>query len=180
MLTRIQDAQDTFAWHEFVKIYAPMVYCYGRRSGLGDSDAADLARDTLRAVARAVEKSKSDAGRDGFRSWLYDIAQEQYAKMAGRVRSEVSDASPPPPDALAARDVWDEEYDGRLADWAAQQVRSKLQETTWQAFWRAAVEHQLPETVAAELGLRVGQIYLAAYRGLAALREKIELLGDRS
>jgi hypothetical protein len=47
-------------------------------------------------------------------------------------------------------ELWEQEYRQRLFDWAADQVRSEFQETTWQAFWRTAVEVQPPREVAAK------------------------------
>jgi RNA polymerase sigma-70 factor (ECF subfamily) len=186
LLSRIQDSQDTFAWHEFVKVYAPLVYGFGRRSGLGDSQAADLARETLRAVARSVERSECDLTRTGFRDWLFGIAKSQYEKISHQRQFELGTADPQVETVFAqaigagaSQSLWDEEYESCMADWAAQQVRPKLQENTWRAFWKTLVEQNEPVVVAHELGIQPGEVFLAACRGLAAFRLRLEQLGDR-
>jgi hypothetical protein len=47
--------------------------------------------------------------------------------------------------------------------------------STWQAFWRTAVDGAGRKEVAAELGLTVAAVYLAKSRVIAAPREQIRL-----
>ena len=37
---------------------------------------------------------------------------------------------------------WDADCKHRLFHWVAEKIRTEFQETTWQAFWRTAVEGQ--------------------------------------
>jgi RNA polymerase sigma-70 factor (ECF subfamily) len=71
------------------------------------------------------------------------------------------------------RQEWDREFDRRLFDWAAEQVRGEFQAPTWEAFWRTAVDHASPREVAEALGLTVGAVYVAKSRVLARLRAAI-------
>ena len=54
LLVRLRDPQDQEAWRAFLDLYAPLIYGFGRKSGLQDADAADLTQEVFRAVARAV------------------------------------------------------------------------------------------------------------------------------
>ena len=65
------------------------------------------------------------------------------------------------------------EYQQRLFDWAAEQVRGHFQDRTWQAFWQTAVEARPPREVAEALGLSVGAVYIAKSRVLTRLRKEI-------
>ncbi len=56
LLLRLQDARDSDAWRQFVELYAPLVYRYGRRHRLQDADAADLTQEVLRAVSVAMRR----------------------------------------------------------------------------------------------------------------------------
>ena len=55
-------------------------------------------------------------------------------------------------------------------------MRGHFQETTWQAFWRTAVEGEPAAEAARALGLSVGAVYVAKSRVLARLREQVQEL----
>ena len=54
LLVRLRDAGDQEAWRQFVGLYGPLIYRYGRRHRLQDADAADLTQEVLRAVSVSV------------------------------------------------------------------------------------------------------------------------------
>jgi RNA polymerase sigma-70 factor (ECF subfamily) len=74
----------------------------------------------------------------------------------------------------AATALFDAEYKWRLFEWVAQEVRGEFTPSTWQAFWRTAVEGAAPGAVAFELGLSVGAVYVARSRVLARLRRSLD------
>src|SRR5262249_45038583 len=55
---------------------------------------------------------------------------------------------------------------------ALELMHSEFEETSWQAFWRVAVEGQAPADVAAALQMTVNAVYLAKSRVLCRLREE--------
>jgi RNA polymerase sigma factor (sigma-70 family) len=179
LLLRLRDAQDAEAWQEFVRLYAPLVYRYGRRHGLQDADAADLSQEVLRAVSGGMGRFEYDPQRGSFRGWLftlahhrlYDLQQRQRRQGQGSGDSAVRgllEEHPAPED----RDQWDRDYRETVFAWAAERVRPAVSETTWQAFWRTAVEGKGGQEVAAELGLTVAAVYLAKSRVMARLKEQ--------
>ncbi len=66
LLLRLRDPRDVEAWGDFVEVYGPLVFDYGRRHGLQEADAADLTQEVLRAVARSA--GACDHRRRGLRS----------------------------------------------------------------------------------------------------------------
>ena len=54
LLLEIRDRRNELAWSEFVSIYMPLLHGYAMKTGLQDSDAADLAQDTLREVMNHI------------------------------------------------------------------------------------------------------------------------------
>jgi RNA polymerase sigma-70 factor (ECF subfamily) len=182
LLVRLRDARDREAWRQFVQLYGPVVYAYGRRRGLQDADAADLTQDVLRAVSTAVGRLDYDPRRGGFGRWLFTVAHHKLHDLLLRQRrpgrgSGDSDVQRwleerPARDTDAA--VWDQEYERRLFHWAAEQVRPCFQESTWQAFWLTAVEGRSGKDVAEALGLTVAAVYLAKGRVMARLRDLVQ------
>jgi RNA polymerase sigma factor (sigma-70 family) len=186
LLVRIRDRGDEDAWAEFVDLYAPLVYALARRRGLQEADAADLTQDVLRSVVRTAPRFAYDPGRGSFRGWLFTVARNQLRKWAhARQRQPSASGSPddqrlieeqaaPPEDG----NFWEAEYRERLFAWAAERVRPSFRPSTWQAFWKTAVEERDPAAVAAELGMSVGAVYIARTRVLARLRECIRKVQD--
>ena len=185
LLLRLRDAQDNEAWVEFVDLYAPLVYRMARRHGLQDADAADLTQDVLGALHTALPRFCYDASRGTFRGWLFTVARNKlhtFLRRRERQRRHTEDVAveqlaeepaAPEPDEAA---LWEQEYQQRLFDWAAEQVRGHFQERTWQAFWQTAVEGRPPREVAETLGLSVGAVYIAKSRVLARLKEQVQLM----
>lgn len=182
LLFRIRNSQDNLAWIEFVGIYGPLVYAFARKHGLQDADAADLAQEVFRAVSRAVGQFQYDADRGGFRRWLFTITRNELRDVATRCKRH-----PPAsgdtgiqfmieqhPAASDEEALWDEEYERRRFDWAAQQVRDQVEPSTWEAFWQTAVEGKTAEQVARGLAMSPGAVYIAKSRVIARLRKQIE------
>jgi RNA polymerase sigma-70 factor (ECF subfamily) len=182
LLIRIRDAHDTAAWGQFVGVYAPLVYGYFRRRGLQDADAADLTQDVLRAVAAQAPRFQYDRKRGTFRGWLYGVARnklrdflatrEQQPQGNGDSTTLELIQSLPVPDTETAE--WEREYEERVFAWAAEQVRVRVDDSTWQAFWLTAVEGKSGQETARLLGMSVGAVYVAKSRVLARLKRQVE------
>jgi RNA polymerase sigma factor (sigma-70 family) len=179
LLVRLRDPRDEGAWRQFVDLYAPLVYGYLRKQGLQDADAADLSQDVLGAVAGAVSQLEYDPARGSFHSWLFTVVRRKLANWraarAHRAHGSGDTAvhelleQHVAPDRMEAE--WEAEWRRGLVDWAGEQVRRRASETTWQAFWRTAVEGQPGKRVAADLGLSVAAVYQARSRVLAWMKE---------
>jgi RNA polymerase sigma factor (sigma-70 family) len=185
LLARIRNPRDGVAWAEFVDVYGPLVYDYGRRRGLQDADAADLTQDVLRAVAAAAGRFAYDPARGAFRSWLFTVTRRKLLDSARRRRpgdrgtgdTEVHKRLEEEEDVRSVGgdewDEWDQAFRQRLLDWAAGQIRGEFRPATWRAFWLCAVEGCAPGEASASLGMSVGAVYAAKCRVLARLREEI-------
>jgi len=186
LLVRLRDPRDKEAWGQFVHVYAPVVYGFARKRGLQDADAADLMQEVLRSVAGAANRLEYDPKRGTFRSWLYTVTRNKvYSFLDGQRRRERGSGDSgvqerleelPADDPEPAE--WDREYDRRLFAWAADEVRGEFQDSTWQSFWRTAVDGQSPKQVAADLRTSVGAVYVAKSRVLTRLRQRVQELQE--
>jgi RNA polymerase sigma-70 factor (ECF subfamily) len=181
LLIRVRDPRDADAWAQFVGLYGPLIYQYARRRRLQDADAADLTQTVLQAVAAGVRRLDYAPGRGSFRGWLFQIVRRQLWKLLARQRRTHGGCggadAPQVLENLPAReeeDLWEREYERRLFLWAAEQVRGRFEEATWQAFWRTAVEGQSPREVGQALGMSLGSVYTARSRVLGRLRKAIQ------
>ena len=182
LLLRLRDRRDEAAWTEFIDLYAPLVYGYARKQGLQDADAADLTQEVLGAISGAVDRLEYDPARGAFRNWLFTIVRRKLInwRAAFNCRPQASgdeaahrlmDQCPAPAEEEAE---WDTEWEERVFAWACAQVRRDVTETTWQAFWRTAIDDQPGKQVAGDLGLTVTAVYRARSRVLARLKELVQ------
>jgi RNA polymerase sigma factor (sigma-70 family) len=185
LLIRLRDARDKDAWTQFVQVYAPLIYGFGRSRGLQDADAADLMQDVLSSLTRSLGRLDYDPRRGSFRSWLYTITRNRLNTFLDRQRRVVHGTGDsgahrrleqePEPTEISE---WEREYDRRVFDWAAERVRATNSEPIWQAFYQTAMEGKKPKDVAQALNMSVGSVYVAKSRILAQVREQIQRLNE--
>jgi len=186
LLVRLRDVRDAAAWEEFVEIYAPLVYRLARRRGFQDADACDITQEVLRAAVTALPRFTLDPQRGKFRQWLFTIAMNELRKLALAHKRQPRGSGDPSTQkrleqqAVSEDDetVWNREHQERLFHWAAEKARGHFRESTWQAFWRTAVEGQDVRDVAGALGLSVGAVYVAKSRVLARIQALVESVQD--
>jgi RNA polymerase sigma factor (sigma-70 family) len=184
LLVRLRDRQDGLAWRQFVELYGPFLYGYARRQGLQDADAADLSQEVLTAVAGAVGRLEYNPDKGSFRNWLFTIVrrrlsdwkEHQLKVTRGSGDSDVKQFLEQRPHPADSNLGWDAEWERSLFTCACERVRGEVNEATWLAFWRTAVEGQPGKRVAAELGLTMSAVYNARSRVLARLKEAVQAL----
>jgi RNA polymerase sigma-70 factor (ECF subfamily) len=187
LLVRIRDAGDAEAWQEFVKLYAPLVYGFARKRGLQDADAADLTQEVLRSVSKAAGRLDYDPKRGTFRSWLFTVvrnkihdfqaSQRRRPPVSGAMSAQTSleELAAPAEDETK---LWHEEYERQLLNRAIEQVRGDFHDSTWQAFWRTAIQGTKAKEAAEALGMTTAAVYVAKSRVLAQLKKQMELLRE--
>lgn len=189
LLVRLRDSSDDDAWRQFLELYAPVVYRVYRRRGLQDADAADLTQEVLRAVAAGVCRLDYDPQRGTFRGWLYGIVRHKlkdFLNRRGRHPQATGDAEMQEvlqavPAADDESEQWEREYQRRLFSIAAERTRAIVDEATWQAFRRTAVDGQPARAVAETLGMSVGAVYVAKSRVVARIKQHIaEIEGNEA
>lgn len=175
LLFRVRDAEDDAAWRTFSEIYTPILFRFFRSRGLNEADAADVIQTVMIAIAQAIRSFEYDPSRGTFRSWLYTVARSKlndfFTRQARQARAtddeEIARMIACESEAV---EKWEAEYRWSVFEWAAEQVRREFQPHTWDAFWRAAIDDQPTESIASELGLRVGSVYTARSRVTSRLR----------
>lgn len=184
LLLQIRDGTNQGAWQEFMRLYGPLVYGFARKRGLQDADAADLMQDVMRSVSTSIGRLDYDRNQGAFRGWLFTITRNKVFNFlsARRIRPQGSGDTTTnrmlnsQPDDNDGADVWEVEYQRRLAAIAMERVKSEFQENTWTAFWLTAVEGIAAADVAKQVGMSPGAIYVAKSRVLARLKEEVETM----
>jgi RNA polymerase sigma-70 factor (ECF subfamily) len=182
LIARLPNHADSAAWNEFVELYEPLIYGIGRRHGLQPADAGDLVQEVLASVADSIERFEPDQNRGRFRAWLFRVARNhaltQLRKLK-RVGTATGDSGER--NVLAtypADDQSDTEFDAafrrRAFRWAARRVRETVKPQTWDVFARTAINGESPQSVAQDLGIDIGAVYLSRSRVMSRLRRMVE------
>jgi RNA polymerase sigma-70 factor (ECF subfamily) len=183
LLVSIQDPQNHAAWVEFVEIYEPFVYRLARKRGLQDADARNLCQEVFQVVAKSARKWTPDASRGSFRGWLFRVARnlmidsfrKQRRQAAGTGNSDVQRLLEDVPNTGDDHQRQIEtEYRRHLFYAAARSIEAEFAPTTWQAFWRTAVQEQGVAEVAIELGMSPGAVYISKSRVVARLCRRVK------
>ncbi len=181
LILRLHNRADLDAWQEFTEIYYPLVFRLVRSKGFQHSDALDVAQEVLLRVAGAVERWEPDPEKGTFRGWLFRIARNLMIDFLHRdQRSPLASADhlvelQVDPSTLESQ-TFDLEFQRQVFAWAAKRIRPSFQEATWQAFWRTAVGEESAATVADQLGMSVGAVYIARTRVMQKLRSEVQRL----
>jgi len=184
LLVQIRDGANRAAWQEFAHLYGPVVYGFARQRGLQDADAADIVQDVFRSVSSSIGRLDYDRHQGTFRGWLFTITRNKVFNFlsARRIRPQGSGDTTTnrlldsQPEGSDGSDVWELEYQRRLAAVAIDRIQKEFQATTWQAFWLTAVEGVGAADVARQLRMTPGAIYVAKSRVLARLKAEVDAL----
>lgn len=182
LIARVKDLADGAAWAEFLGIYRPVVYRLARNRGMQDADAQDVTQRVFLSVSQAIDGWEPGPNRPPFRAWLVTVTRNAITKALARSR----------PDVGAGGSSVVELLDEVLADdpqataefvlesrrealrWASEQIRSEFSETTWKLFWQTAVQGSSVAEIVAATGRSPGAIYMARFRVLQRLKEKVQ------
>ncbi len=186
LILRVKDPADAAAWSAFLAIYRPVIYRLARSRSLQDADADDLAQQVFVSIARAVEKRTPAADGPPFRAWLYRIAHNEILKAITRRKPDTAAGSSSVQEMLYAVPQRDSDAsvellrEGRMEAfrWASDAIRHEFTLATWTMFWQSTVEAQTVEVVAKSHGRSSGAVYLARYRVMKRLKEKIDEVSD--
>lgn len=180
LIARVKDLGDGAAWTEFLGIYQPVVFRMARRRGLQDADAQDVMQQVFLSISKSIEGWIPGDLQPPFRAWLTTIARNAITKaLTRRPRDAATGATSmvelldaqPDPQATTAEIL--AEARKELIRWATEQIRSEFSEATWNAFWRTAIEGVPIAEVAKSTGRSAGAVYVARYRVIARLKEKV-------
>ena len=183
LLHRVRQADDQQAWARFVELYGPLIFDWGRRAGLTETDAADLSQDVLVHLLAELPKFEYSPARGRFRDWLRTVTVNKCRE--GQRRKSIAHSADDElltqfEDSTSAQLFWEKEYEQQLVGRALQIMKSDFEPHVWQAAWKQIVDEQNPADVAMELGISLASVYQSRSRVLRLLREELQHLVDEA
>lgn len=184
LILRLKNLRDVQAWTEFTAVYEPLVYRLATKLGMQHADADEAKQEVMLHLAKVVA-TWQPTEQGSFRGWLYRVARNVMLRylekndrhVAGSGDSRHQDALAQIKDRSEAE--FDLEFQRQVFAWATRRIRAEVQPATWSAFWDTFVEQQPVEGVAEQLGMSVGNVYVARCRVMKRLREAVKRQMDR-
>ncbi len=175
---------DAQAWERLCRIYSPLVLEWVIKARVGREDSADVVQEVFWAISRGLEKFKSENRTQSFRGWLWGITRHKIAdyfrKREAQPMAEGGSAyhqflqELPDPISGDESDSISVSGQGGIIVRALELIKSQFEETTWQAFWKVAVDGLSPSDVSSQLGISLGAVYTAKSRVLSLLRRELQ------
>ncbi len=176
LLERLRRPDDEQAWARFVELYAPLLFYWARRTGLHETDAADLVQDVLLLLLEKLPTFDYDATKT-FRGWLRTVTLNKWRERGRRQKGQPDAATEAILDQLpapeASEQFWEVEYRQQLVARALRMMQATFQPQSWNACWQMVVMERPAAEVAANLGISVASAYTAKCRVLKRLREEL-------
>jgi RNA polymerase sigma-70 factor (ECF subfamily) len=182
LLEGLRDPANAEAWAMFDRLYRPIVIGFARRLGLGESDSADVAQETMAQFVQEYRANRYDRSRGRLRTWLIALTKTRIAGLrrnAARYRDWRGDSAfIDLADDVHLTQIWDAERRTVVLRNALNilRERSRSSDTTIRAFELLALNQMPPLAVANELGISTHDVYLAKSRITQRLREIINSL----
>jgi RNA polymerase sigma-70 factor (ECF subfamily) len=193
LVDRLQNWEDRKHWQEFFDTYWKLIFSAARKSGLTETEAQEVVQETIITVAKKVGQLRYDPARGSFKGWLLHITRwriaDQFRKrQPGEDRRRFSDNTRitatierlPDAEAVDLDALWEKEWQENLLAAAMQRVKKKVDAKQFQIFDCYVRKEWPAQKVAAELGVSVGQVYLARHRVTAVLKKEIRALQKQS
>jgi DNA-directed RNA polymerase specialized sigma24 family protein len=111
LLLRLRDFEDAEAWDGFVHRFRSPILRFAGSLGIRDTDAEDVAQETLLAFARDYREGRYDRERGRLSHWLFGIA---YRRALAQRRRNLRRAEPLPDEDIlperTATDLWERHW----------------------------------------------------------------------
>jgi RNA polymerase sigma-70 factor, ECF subfamily len=145
-------------------------------------EADDMVQEVMGELVLIMRSYTYQPEKGRFRGWLKTVTHRMMAqlkKSSKRVLVDIEALD----GAEASTDLWERlgaEYDLELLEKAKENVRGRVEPSTWSAYVETAEHLRRPAEVAHELGMKVGAVYQARYHVLNLLRQEVEILEHSS
>ncbi len=170
---------DDLAWYELVDRYTPHVYRWCRFAGVSADDTKDIIQDVFLRTIRSFNTISRDRSKgESLSAWLYTVTRNCVFDHFRDKRPEINIG-----DEAAYANSAMEMDDSQLSNTtntlstrmigfcrALDAIRNDVDERTWNAFWRLAVDDESAQSIADDLGISLGAVRQAKYRVVQKLR----------
>lgn len=182
LLDALRDSDDQAVWWEFDARYRPVLIGLGRKLGLNEDAAIEVAQQSLVDFMTDYRRGRYDRGQGRLRSWMIGIARHRILdamravgrQQAWRGESVLAVLG----DDERISQIWDDECERTVLSQALNELRqgTRTSPNTLRAFELVVLKQVPAAIVADECGLSVTEVYRIKHRLTKRLREIVSNL----
>ena len=170
LLERVQNG-DEISWNEFFYRDAPLIRCAGESYRFNETECDDLVQAVMLKFFRSARTFVYREGQVKFRTWFSLIIRTAALDLVRRNARQKDLAMEARTDPDPFGNQFMEEWRKTVLKEAKDEVRSRVDPKTWQAFELYALQGRNADQVADLLELNKNQLYAMKNRCMAMLRE---------
>lgn len=173
LLERVQNG-DEISWDEFYRRYTPIIRAAGKGAGFNDAECCDLVQAVMLKFFSSGATFVYREGKVKFRTWFARIIHSCIVDQVREAQKQknINAEFPDPPDPFD--EIFLEEWRKTALEEAKDELRSRVDEKTWQAFEMYGLQNRDAKQVALILGVTVNQLYVAKNRCTAMLKKIVK------
>lgn len=179
LLGRVRNLNNEDSWRQFVKIYEPLLYRYGRLRGLSREDASELTQACMARLVEVMPDFEYSPGRATFKTWLRRLAHHKIIDMwrsrrrAGGAPDTLGDREDPDAETDA---IWEDQWQRKHLRYCLTKVLEEAAPVTRRAFELYVISEWPVERVAETLQVSVDQVYASKSRIKQRLKREYDRL----
>ena len=178
LLEALKDDRNADAWAQFDERYRPILAGFARGLGLSETDAAEVAQESLAEFARCYRAGKYSRDKGRLSSWIIGIAHHTASdllKARGRGPDRGQSAMIDISDPARMSIIWERQRKATILARAMAELRqTRTDEKTIRAFELVGLRGVPAQAAARECGMTVQDVYTAKNRVTATLRRIVE------
>ncbi len=161
--------------------FYPVIVNFGKKMGLMDADAEDIAQETMIVFLKAYRKGNYDREKGRLSNWLFGVARKVILNRRKKIPQEkqIPDQSAGTPfwnllqdeQGAAVQCTWDDEWRKMVLKKCLARVQKECGAKVYQAFEMYAVSDIPADEVSRRLNISKNAVYIAKNRILTRLRE---------
>jgi len=180
LLDALHDNANEPVWLQIDARYRPIVTAMARRLGLTDTDADEVAQQTLTEFVKAYGEGRYDRAKGRLSSWILGIAHHSIIRVLKRSKREGATTTSLGElvDEPALRSIWADERDRAILSQALELLRgeSGVDDRTLLAFELTSIRGVPAQEAGQQCSMTVDQVYVAKSRIVKRLRALVEQL----
>lgn len=180
--------RDEEAWGTIITLYAPLVYRWCKRTGMGYHDIENLSQEVFTVAYRKLDQFQKKGENDSFRGWLYtlvrnkriDWLRKREKELDAVGGSQIHKLQQQIPDQIPTEEMDDSDQENLfLYNQALELIRQEFSERDQRIIEALLSENKTPNEIAEQLDISRNTIYIVRSRVLKKMRQQFsELFGE--
>ena len=182
LLSRLRRG-DEISWEDFYNTYKPLILLRGGDFFLTQTEKEELVQLVTLTFFNTSKYFHYDNTQGRFRDYLKTIINHKAIDIKRKrhnneVPLETGSGSHDMPGECDLDSAWNEEWQQYLLSQAIEELKNRIEPTTFQAFELYALQNEPPQKVAKFLDISVNSVYVYKKRALDEIRNIIQELNE--